>query len=244
MGGSGHVFLRESFDILLRQTFKDFDVVVSDHSKNDAISKLCDEFKSFFDIHYYRNIEGVGLSSPNINKAITLATGKLIKILFLDDFLYDETSLEVIVKHFDLENDYWMVTACEHSRDGKTFYRPFYPTYNDHIHLGWNTISSPSVLTIKNGQPLLYDENLVWLMDVEYYKRLHDAYGAPKILTAITVVNRTGEHQGTGGYRKSKREYVALQRREYYYVLKKYETGFRYLLYSLVGFVKYTVKGL
>ena len=43
-----------------------------------------------------------------------------------------------------------MVTASEHSQDGVNFYRPFYPNYNDQIHLGKNTISSPSVLTIKN----------------------------------------------------------------------------------------------
>jgi hypothetical protein len=119
----------------------------------------------------------------------------LIKILFQDDFLYSSTSLEETVQAFDLEKDMWLVTACEHTIDGTTFIRPFYPTYNHNIHRGKNTISSPSVMTIKNDHPLLFDENLLWLMDVDYYKRCYERFGKPKILNTITVVNRVGDHQ-------------------------------------------------
>ncbi len=44
MGGQGSEFLRQSFDILATQTFQDFDVVVSDHSKNDSIENLCKKY--------------------------------------------------------------------------------------------------------------------------------------------------------------------------------------------------------
>ena len=49
----------------------------------------------------------------------------------------------------------------------------------------------PSGLTIKNKSLLLFDEGLNWLMDVDYYKRMFDIHGKPKILNLITVVNRT-----------------------------------------------------
>ncbi len=224
MNGVGHVFLKQSFDILTRQSFKDFDVVISDHSRTDVIKDLCDEYTSRLDIHYYRYNEKIGSSSANLNNAITKATGKMLKILFQDDFLYDENSLQNIANNFDVIKDRWLVTACEHSKDGVNYYRPFYPKYNDKIYLGNNTISSPSVLTIKNERPLLFDENLTWFMDCDYYKRCHDAFGDPKILNAINVVNRTGAHQVSSTVADK-----ALRKREYRYILEKYRKSMQFL---------------
>jgi glycosyltransferase involved in cell wall biosynthesis len=217
MHGLGAKFLEESFVILQKQTYKDFDVVISDHSQNDEIENLCKKYSELLDIKYIRNTEKRGNSSANLNNAIKQATGKLIKILFQDDFLFDEKSLEKIVKNFDLEKDSWLVSACEHSKDGKNFIRPFYPKYNHKIHLGKNTISSPSVLTIKNDSPLLFDENLLWLMDCEYYRKCYDAFGDPKILKTITVVNRVGKHQITKTLAT-----IKIRKQEKKYMIKKF----------------------
>lgn len=195
MKGKGHIFLKESFNILLKQTFKNFNVIISDHSNNSLIENLCKDYKDKLNIKYFKNIKNVGSSSANINNAIKKADGELVKILFQDDFLFKNKSLEEIVNNFDTKKDIWLVTACEHSNDGITFFRPFYPRYNNLIFLGKNTISSPSVLTINNENPILFDEKLIWLMDCDYYKRYYDKYGLPKILNDINVVNRIGSHQ-------------------------------------------------
>jgi glycosyltransferase involved in cell wall biosynthesis len=215
MRGLGAQFLRESFDILVQQTFKDFDVVVSDNSTTNVIKEVCDEYKDKLDIKYHKH-NGRKEMSPNTNNAIACSTGKLIKIIFQDDFLYGSTSLQEIVDNFDIEKDHWLVTACEHSRDGKTFFRSFYPTYNDNIHLGNNTISSPSVLTIKNDHPLEFDNEMKWFMDCDYYKRCYEKFGPPKILNIINAVNRLGAHQTTNILSDLYKE------QEYAYVLKKY----------------------
>ncbi len=217
MRGVGHTFLKYSFDILTRQTFKDFDVVISDYSETNLIKDVCDAYKGRLDIRYHKNTDPTGGMSANANNVIRQATGKLIKMLFQDDFLYDNKSLEETVKHFDMEKDHWLVTACEHSKDGVTFFRPFYPKYNKNIHLGNNTISSPSVLTIKNDNPILFDVKLKWLMDCDYYKRCYDAFGEPKIVNTITAVNRIGVHQTS-----SNEATEAIRRKEYDYILEKY----------------------
>lgn len=218
MKGLGHIFLKQSFDILANQIFKDFDVVVSDHSKNDNIKNLCLEYGNKLKINYHRNTENIGSSSANINNAIKKADGKLIKILFQDDFLFDEKSLEKIVKNFDLERDNWMVTACTRSKDGVNFFGSFYPKYNNRIHLGINTISSPSVLTIKNENPLLFDEKLIWLMDCDYYKKCYNKFGNPKILNEINIVNRIGGHQVSNSVVN-----VLTKLKETIYLIKKYK---------------------
>src|SRR3989344_4191838 len=97
MHGLGDKFIRHSFDILTHQTFKDFDVVISDHSRTDAIKNVCDRYKNKLDIQYYKNTKDRGNSSANINNAIQKATGKLIKILLQDDFLYTNDALKEIV---------------------------------------------------------------------------------------------------------------------------------------------------
>lgn len=217
MNGLGNTFLRYSFEILTRQTFKDFEVIISDHSKTDLIKDLCSEYKGKLTINYYRNPKNIGSSSANINNAIKKAEGKLIKILFQDDFLNSNRSLEEIIQCFDLTKDNWLITACENFEDGATLHKPFYPRYNHKIHLGNNTISSPSVLTIRNDHPLLFDENLIWLMDCDYYKRCFNMFGGPRILNKINVVNRIGAHQVTHTLANE-----LLRKNEYIYILLKY----------------------
>jgi glycosyltransferase involved in cell wall biosynthesis len=193
MKGYGEEFLEVSFIKLARQTFKNFEVIVSDHSRDDVIKGLCDRWKENLDIKYFRNDYKIGGSSPNINNAIKHSNGEWIKLLWQDDFLFSENSLDIIKKHIDkTEGIVWLASACEHTNDGVVMYNPFYPTWTADIHLGNNRVSSPSVITIKNTDDKLYfDEDLIWLMDVEYYKRMYIKHGEPSYLNLITVVNRT-----------------------------------------------------
>lgn len=219
MGGLGKAYLKESLDILSSQTYKNFEVVVSDNSRNSEIEMLCAQFSAQLNILYVHNSTSYGISA-NTNNAIKNATGKIVKILFQDDFLYSKESLQCLVDAFDLQQDHWLISASEHTYDGSKLYRPFYPKYHDKIFLGKNTISSPSVLTIKNDSPLLFDEALTWLMDCDYYKRCFDLYGPPKILNKINVVNRTGMHQASSAIVDSK-----MRKKEFKYIAQKYQSS-------------------
>lgn len=212
----GVKFLAHSFNNIKKQTFTDFEVVISDHSKNDDIKNLCEEYTKIFEINYFKNKNNMGSSSANLNNAILNAKGQVIKILFQDDFFFDEFSLENTALNFDVKVDKWLVSRCEHTFDGSTFIRDFTPMYNEMIYTGNNTISSPSVLSILNNKPFLFDENLINLMDCEYYKRCYDKFGLPKILEKITVVNRMGKHQITNS-----RLTDEIRQKELNYVTKK-----------------------
>lgn len=192
MKGFGVDFLNFSFKRLFKQTFKDFDIVISDHSKTTEIENLCKDWQFKLNINYFKNKKQIGNSSANLNNAINKSTGKWIKILFQDDFLYDENSLLNIANNISNTSKLWYVTACEHTNDGINLYRPFYPRWNKNMFLGENTFSSPSVLTIKNTpDKYQFDETLIWLMDVDYYQRMYNSYGEPGYINSICVVNRT-----------------------------------------------------
>lgn len=191
-GGKGVEFLTHSFSKMAEQTFKNFEVVISDHSLNDEIEKLCNEWSTILKIRYIKNDHGRGIISPNINVAMKHCDGEYIKILFQDDFLYDSLSLMQIYDFIKNERDVtWLATSFYHSTDGINMYRPLVPEWNEHIWTGKNTMGCPSGICIKNSNILYFDEDLNWMMDVDYYKKMFDKHGQPKILIDFTVVNRT-----------------------------------------------------
>jgi dTDP-4-dehydrorhamnose reductase len=190
--GKGVEFLDFNFEVLSKQIFKDFEVIVSDHSIDDTIKSVCNRWDGVLNIKYVRNEYGRGLIAPNTNMAMKRATGKWIKILFQDDFLFDENALQT--QHDILESNpdiKWLVSTFIHSNDGVSFYRLYNPKYNDNIWNGNNTLGNPSNLTIINKDLIFFDEGLNWLVDCEYYYRLNGKYGKPTIIGDITVVNRT-----------------------------------------------------
>jgi glycosyltransferase involved in cell wall biosynthesis len=214
MKGKGVEYLEYSFNILYSQTYSNFEIVISDHSQSNDIELLCEKYSQVMRINYIKNKNKRGNSSANINNAIKNAKEDIIKILFQDDFLYDEYSLE---KQLECFKENWMVTACCHYNE-KEIYKPFYPKYHDAIQYGENTISSPSVLMFKNKNILEFDEDLFWLMDVDYYKRMYDKFGFPAICNYITVVNR--EHKNQVSNTLATEE---IKQKELNYIIKKYK---------------------
>ena len=196
--GRGIEFLKTQFDKYLEQTFKDFEVVISDHSKNNEIEKFCESYKGRLNITYLRNEKYRGNFTQNTNNAIKNCKGDIIKILFQDDFLWDKYSLEKTYNAFD-KNTNWLISSCEHtSDDGKTFSRTLHPEYNEKIYTGINTIGNPSVLSVRKADDmLLFDEKMIWTVDVDYYKRLYDKFGSPAVLNDISVVIRLWDKQLT-----------------------------------------------
>jgi hypothetical protein len=190
--GKGVEFLQHNFNILQQQKFKDFEVILSDHSLDNTIKDVYNEWVGKLNIKYYSNDKGRGFISPNLNNAIKNCKGKWIKVLFQDDFLYNENSL---LSQYEILNDNpnikWLITTFYHSNDGFTFYRLYHPKLSENIWSGNNTLGNPSNLTIKNEDLIYFDETLNWLVDCEYYYRLFLKHGKPTIIDEITVVNRT-----------------------------------------------------
>lgn len=133
-----------------------------------------------------------GRMAENTNSAIVKATGDIIKILYMDDYFASPDALQHVA---DSVGNTWAVSGCLHTRDGREMINPHYPTYNDLIYTGYNTIGSPSVLAFKNDDPILFDERLSWLLDCDLYKRLYERYGEPKIINELDIAIGLGPHQ-------------------------------------------------
>jgi hypothetical protein len=201
--GRGLEFLENNFEKISTQTYRDFNVIVSDHSKDNKIELLCNRYLSKFEIKYIKNNSNLGNGPYNTNNAISNADGDIIKILFQDDFFFQDNSLELILEEFKNEKCNWLVNGCNHTHDdGKNFTNFMVPHWNNNIPLGVNTISSPSVLSFRNDNPCLFDEELTMLMDCEMYYQLYIRYGLPKIISDCLITNRLHQHQISSLYDK------------------------------------------
>jgi hypothetical protein len=206
--GKGIDYLETNLSWLAHQRFEDFEVVISDHSEDDFIKDYVELWTSVLDITYVKYDKGRGIISPNLNNAIRHCKGQYIKILFQDDFLFDEYSLEKTADYIKQKDIDWLVTGCAHTRNMIDMYDVMMPKYHNRIFEGINTISCPSVLTIKNTEDKLYfDEELKWLMDVDYYKRCYDKFGLPDIINDVTIINRDSEIRATTMIDESQKVY-------------------------------------
>lgn len=193
-GGKGANFLSKNLSVLDKQLFKSFDIVISDHSTDNTILDVVDSFSKRLDIKYVRNDVGRGVISPNINNAIKYCRGEYIKILFQDDFLYDEYSLLCIAFHLMREGSQWYMSRFVHSNDGESFYREMVPRWTNDIYLGNNLLGCPSGFVGRAQhmqEKIEFDDGLNFHMDCDYYMKWYSLFGEPNIIPYITHVNRT-----------------------------------------------------
>ena len=216
MHGVGDIYLKHNLEKLSHQNFQDFEVIISDQSANDKIKFICENFQDKLNLKYYQNLSGKKQCAANTNFAMTKATGSIIKIILQDDYLFTEDALLKFYNTFKSSKISWCISACEHSNDGTSVFRPFYPFYNQNIQFGKNTISSPSVLGLRRKNYLKFDENLIYLTDVDLYKRYFDRDGLPLVINDILVVNRLHNKQVSQMTPKS------LIRSELHYIKNKF----------------------
>ncbi len=161
---NGEFFLERCLNSIREQTYQDYEIIIKRTGKGMAY---------------------------NCNEGIIEATGDLIKILFMDDYLHDKHALKRLV---DAHRGMWSATGCVHD-NGEQLFNPHLPLWNDKMATGNNTIGSPSVLLFENRKDLpMFDINLKWLIDCDYYQRLYNQYGEPNLIKEIDIV--IGIHDG------------------------------------------------
>lgn len=196
--GFGLRYLKDLIHSIQIQTFQNYEIIISDHSNNRDIFEYLDSEK--FDLTYLKYDENYGNGVANLNNALKMANGEIIKIMFQDDFMFGRRCLEKFDEAFKYKNSKWVVCGCNHTRDGVNFERFMVPSWNGKLLEGVNTISSPSVLAFRNENVELFDENLTMLMDTEYYYRLYKKYGYPNIISDILITNRQHQNQISSRY--------------------------------------------
>lgn len=209
--GAGERFLIEFFSGLTFQSFKNFDIVVSDQSETDVLKHVCDMFSKVLDIKYYKNISEIKNAANNVNNAIRHATGEIIKLLYMDDFFIDPTALAKISDAFYNNKGNWLINGFIHCNVDKTkFFDARTPWFGNKYVNGDNTTGNPSTYAVRKKCLIEMDENLLWLVDGEYFYRSYFYHGDPIIIPDVLVAFR--EHQDSAFLDSKYRELDAKER--------------------------------
>ena len=216
MKGSGVKYLKRLLQTIQKQKHQDFEVIISDHSDNNDLKNLVDEFKDSRFLHFF-NSKNKGSSSSNLNNAIDLSNYEKIKPMFQDDFFVNEYALTRVNEFLD-ENQ-WGASSCIHYLDStKKYINEHEPGWNDNIKNGANSIGAPSVCFF-NKSDLRFDENLIWFMDTDFYYRSYLKFGKPKIIQEILIANCLHENSITHSVVTDE-----IKAKEYQIIVQKYDS--------------------
>jgi len=111
---NGEKYLEQALDSILAQTYKDFELIISDNASTDKTQQICLKYAAKHNrIRYYRNKENIGASN-NFNRVFLLSTGEYFKWCTHDDVLAPEYLQKCV---YVLDNDSSIVlchsrTAC------------------------------------------------------------------------------------------------------------------------------------
>ncbi|MBC7865993.1 MAG: glycosyltransferase [Gloeobacteraceae cyanobacterium ES-bin-316] len=200
------VFLKRNLGALATQTFKDFEVILSDDSPDSSVLDIAEEYKNLLHIVYLKNDPAKG-TPANWNYAMQHARGEYIKLIHDDDWLSSDDSLQ----------QYYY---CLEANPGVDFC--FSAFYNVHLVSGkmdpvfcssfhrWllkrnryslfkrNFIGPPSAVFQRNNSSVFYDERLKWLVDFEGYIRFLGKHKSSFVYLDRCLVNiGLGEEQVT-----------------------------------------------
>lgn len=188
--GQGRRFLKQLLHSILPQREVEFEVVVSDNSKDNQIEELCGSYMApggyGLPLRYLRNREKIGISN-NTNNAIEHAAYEHIKLMYQDDLFLSPVALS----RFDaaLSRSPWAIASYWSMGSDSRPRKRHDPFWHDQMLMGKNTIGMPSVLGIRrNG--LIFDPNLRTRLDCEYYWLLYREYGLPEFIREPLVALR------------------------------------------------------
>lgn len=143
-------FLRELLDCVIRQTYSNWELIIADASKSDAVKKIVDEVEQnagISDLIKYKHLDENKGISENTNAAIDEACGDYIALLDHDDLLTLD-ALEKMVERLqapDVDNVQTVIAVysdedkCD--TEGNRFYEPYFkPDFNLDLLLSNNYI--------------------------------------------------------------------------------------------------------
>lgn len=195
---------KRCLESVLIQDYVNFEIIVSDDSSNNLIEDYIGALNEKR-LNYYRNKPALG-APENWNNAITKAKGDYIKILHHDDYLAAKNSLtrfaDAMRTHPKADfcfcfTDIYFKTKDLHFLHKQTKTQLKRLTNDPFFLFFRNVIGAPSATFFKNNTNLLFNKDLKWLVDVEFYIRFLKQSQFVHINEALVVVVDGEEEQIT-----------------------------------------------
>lgn len=171
-------YLERLLESISIQTYRDFEVVITDDSPDDEVQLVCDRYQSRFEIRYAKNETALG-TPENWNQAIRLATGKWIKLMHDDDWFSEAYSLQQFADCAIENEGAFIFSAYTNIYEASGTQKNVFPekfrlhqaAQEPSVLIAKNFIGPPSVVIHPNDGQHFYDPALKWLVDIDMYRR-------------------------------------------------------------------------
>ena len=168
-------FFRRSLRSVLEQEFTDFEVVVTDDSRDDGVLSVVRELWDER-VTYIKNPVRRG-SPENWNVAVEHSTGELVKLIHHDDWLTSRESLGEFVRLLDASPEARFGFSASKSVDPTMgVKRIHYPAQqidglrrDPRLLLLGNWIGAPSATIYRRSVMTQFDASLRWVVDIDFY---------------------------------------------------------------------------
>ena len=228
---NGAAFLQASLDSVLRQTSRDFELIVVDDASSDG-TEDCVRAINDKRIRYHRNSERLGLAA-NWNRCLELATAPYITVFHQDDVMLQEnlerkaavlrenTSVGMVysnVQQIGPEDEVisnWWVDEPQTSDAGAQTGREFF----EKLFWGPNIVCCPSVMMRRECYEKLggFDESLSFTADWEMWMRIALTYDVAYLPETLVRYRRHGQNETE--------RFLGARGLEQYYLAKKTHPG-------------------
>jgi len=192
-------YLQKCMESILIQTYKDYEVIISDDSSSEMVLLYIENIKPFFGdkLVYHRNNPSKG-TPGNWNYVLDLATGDFIQLLHHDDYYAEPNSLKNMMEAATSysDTDVFIGEVWSHNVSNKTVLKHVVTDESiSELHskpvkiLYANLLGPPSIIFFRKSALIYYDINLKWLVDIEYYYRLFKLNSNWKFIRVPFVVS-------------------------------------------------------
>jgi glycosyltransferase involved in cell wall biosynthesis len=171
-------YLKRLLDSIEIQSFRDFEVILSDDSDDQSVQELIQPYLSKFSISYYQNQPSLG-TPANWNYGISKAKGTWIKLIHDDDWFASADSLTQFAAATKQGNKFIFSAYANFIETSKTLQPVLFPENAKNkiiksplLLLSENLIGPPSVTLFHRSITAQYDERMKWRVDLEYYIRI------------------------------------------------------------------------
>lgn len=172
-------YVARCLDSILQQDYPSIEVIISDDSPGEDIKQIIKGYAGKTDIKYYHNQPS--LRSPaNWNAALNKGSGELVMLMHQDDWFHTPDAVSSFVKAFEEypEVDFVFCRNTAVDEQGNTMVLQAIPRLLKEMDKKPNqlvmaqVIGPPSNTMLRAKVAIRYDEQFIWLVDVDYYARL------------------------------------------------------------------------
>lgn len=188
-------YLKRLLDSILNQTYKDFEVVITDDSPDNSVEILLQNYFSKTEIRYYKNPQPLG-TPENWNEAIRKANGTWIKLMHNDDWFATNDALQIFYENIRQHPEaVFLFSAFQNVEVSSGKKEVVKLSWLDQVYFKNNPyhllkkvyVGNPSCTIIKKDVNIFYDKRYQFIVDFDYYIRAIQQTGIPFYIDEVLM---------------------------------------------------------